>query len=158
MAKHPTYREYFITVGQISQNAVLADAYLLSAFHRLSGIDMQMAKAIYYGIDSLNLKGFITVRVAKLRKDESITTLVNEIVDGADQAQSARNEVAHVLAMPDAAGNLPHRFHLRKNLILPVTAESMALLMQRSAKGVLHARKHFNDLAAKLGVSADLSL
>jgi len=151
--------DYLILVGKLVQGAAIADLYLFSAFYRLSKTDLDIARKIYFAIDSLNFRTNIVRALADMRDDTEIRKLVDEIAKAVQVAQSQRNRLAHALLGKTELTNQDLvKINPRQNTTEPITSGFLKSLSTESFDAVLRAKEQWEILAKKLEVPPETAL
>lgn len=160
----PSFAEYFQAVGKASHNAAAADNILFSAFWRIAGCRVDVARAIYYSIDSMRVRKSLVKRITLVVGDDEDMKLAMQIANMALRASTFRNDVAHVVVMsdtktPDAENTKPTTIYNAKFLKDPhkdVTKESLGIIVGGTMQATMDAVKAYHRLCEKRGVQPTL--
>lgn len=96
-----TEDEYFHAVGQIIHLCTEAENAMFAAFAFLAHCDRELARAIFYTLDSFPGRRTLLRRTATIVCDAKQKKLVERIIEGAEKANNQRREVAHVNIVPN---------------------------------------------------------
>jgi hypothetical protein len=123
---------------------------LLGAFKLLSGCEIEMAKVIFYSIDSFQGRKSLLNRVVGAVGDGTDKTLVKAIIDAAQKSNDQRQHVSHaILAHVGPTFNELRLLRPKSNTKVPVTKEYMGDLMKNSWEALSASQKALQTLLAK---------
>ena len=151
--------EYLQAVGTLTLYAALTDAILFSAFVVTSGIEVQIARAIYYALDAMPTKKTMVNRVLNVVSKDS-KPIVQEIMEAVDKAHGKRNELAHAVVMYDeeSKGALRYSAKDQQQPYRPITEAYLRSLLAPALAATTEATDAYRRLCKKLGVPDRLHL
>lgn len=88
--------EYLKSVGTIIHSSSMADIFMYFAFERLVHYDEQIARAIYFSLDSFNAKRSMLSRVAALTCNKAQLQAIKTIINANTKANRYRRQFAHL--------------------------------------------------------------
>lgn len=146
--------KYTSAVGGLTLFAALTDAVLFSAFVVVSGIEVKLARAIYYTLDAIPTRKAMINRVLNISADKATKKLVHEIMQAVDKAHGPRNELAHALVLMDETTKGGMRFSPKdqQQPNRPVTEAYLRSLLDPAHEATMEAGYAYRRLCGKLGV------
>lgn len=126
---------------------------MFSAFRVLSGCNTDIARAIFYTLDSFPGKKTLLRRVARITANEAEKALVEDIISASEQSNNQRREIAHSLMwLTERKADASFHAFTPKGGHRLATKEWHQNLMQHSREALKAGRQAFEQLCQKRGV------
>jgi hypothetical protein len=152
---------YLVTVGKLAVGAATADAFMFSAFTKLTGLSPRMANSIYYAVDAIAPRAAMLRRVAEQVCHEDERAIVEGLIDGVRKAHNPRNELAHALISAREIGAPLERISLKfaaTEKPRRITDEYLNTLLKTCADGRNAAAAAFEQLCHRRGLPANVEI
>jgi hypothetical protein len=97
-----TSEEHLIIVGKLEHNAAATELAMCTALRVLLGCAPNVARAIFFTLDSFPGKRQLLRRIVREVGDAKEAELVEDIIAASEKSNNQRKEVAHALMLFDA--------------------------------------------------------
>lgn len=148
-----------VMMGRLSHQAAFADLYAVNAFRLVVGLDIKMARAIFFAAEAWPMRQQLLKRAAEARLDAAGQALVAAFTTAARDVSGPRNDMAHVLLAQGAVGEMS-KINLKHidNHTVRITEGYLKELMDRSSAKLAETTQRYGELCANLGAKLELEL
>lgn len=157
---YPTEQDYLLTVCKIVANAEGADKVLFSTFLIISSCHPDVARSIWYSIDSATARRNILRRIADKLCDDEEKTLIGNIISTTKKVDSVRREMVHGIGLFNKSKNYMRHHYPRnpKQPEKPVTWGYINSMIDQTANAAKESMGLYDQLCEKRGLPQQLLL
>ena len=144
-------------VGTLVVNDANCDLVLYCAFKVVSGCKSEVANAIYFSSETLQVKRNFVTRVLRANGDQKEMKIVERIIAATEKAQNQRNELSHALLQVSGDQLLRLNARHQGQAGKPVTGPFLDGLLKHSARAHIDALRAYQELCLKRGIPPTIS-